>query len=309
MADLTPEQQQEFEFRLRLEQEQANQQPQEAPKSKTVSADELVNPGFGMFGGAVGAQYAGPAIAAGYQEATKANAAKQLGVNPADLEWDNSGQRWARKTGYGYGEGTTPREVNEAFQKLQAEKQAIHTAANAPVGSGKISSTIKAGYSPEQLQRLQELEALDEANKTRLAEQTAKEAAALKAGRPLETKLAESLGMSPAVQNALGGVYKGVSKAVPAVVGRGLMGGLAGLQGFDAYNRFKQGDYAGALIGGLGTLGSAASFIPTPMTRIVGTGVGVGADLLNSYLDSLKKPHHAAGGQIAMAHGGLVYLR
>jgi hypothetical protein len=302
MADLTPEQQQEFEFRLRLEQEQANQQPQqtqEAPKSKTVTADELVNPGFGMFGGAVGAQYAGPAIAAGYQEATKVNAAKQLGTDPANLEWDSAGQRWARKTGFGAGEGQTVEEVDKAYKEMQAAR-------NKPLGQGKVVSRITGPMNPE---AAAQLEAQEAARQARFAEQRAKEAAALKAGQPLEAKLAETLGMSPAVQNALGGVYKGVGKAVPAVLGRGLMGGLAGLQGFDAYNRFKQGDYLGAAIGGLGTLGSVASFVPTPMTRIGGSAIGMGAEALNSYLDSLRKQHHAAGGQIAMADGGLVYLR
>jgi len=300
MADLTPEQQQEFEFRLRLEQEQANQQPQqEAPKSKTVTADELVNPGFGLLGGAIAGQYVAPAISTGFQEATKVNAAKQLGVTPADLEWDSAGQRWARKTGFGAGEGKTVEEVNQAYKDMQAAR-------NKPLGQGKVASRITGPMNPE---AAAQLEAQEAARQARFTEQRAKEAAALKAGRPLETKLAESLGMSPAVQNALGGVYKGVGRAVPAVLGRGLMGGLAGLQGFDAYNRFKQGDYLGAAIGGLGTLGSVASFVPTPMTRIGGSAIGMGAEALNSYLDSLRKQHHAAGGQIAMADGGLVYLR
>jgi len=296
MADLTPEQQQEFEFRLRLEQEQAAAQPEQQQQTKQP---DQVNPGFGMFGGAVAGQLAGPAVNTAYQEATKNAAAQRLGVSPADLEWDSPGQRWARKTGFGAGEGHTVEEVDRAFKEMQAAR-------NAPLGKGKIASRNFGPMNPE---AAASLDAQEVARQARFAEQRAKEAAALKAGMPAEARLAEAIGISPGAQSVLSGLYKGAGRAIPAVLGRGLMGGLAGLQGFDAYNRFKQGDYLGAAIGGLGTLGSVASFVPTPMTRIGGSAIGMGAEALNSYLDSLRKQHHAAGGQIAMADGGLVYLR
>jgi hypothetical protein len=82
---------------------------------------------------------------------------------------------------------------------------------------------------------------------------------------------------------------------VTPYVGRGLAGAGAGFQGVDAYNRLQQGDIPGAAISGVGALGSAASFIPTPMTRFGGAAVGVGAELLNQYLDSLKKKVEAMG--------------
>jgi hypothetical protein len=253
-----------------------------------------------MLGGAIGAQYAGPAITTGFQEATKNAAAQRLGVAPEDLEWDSPGQRWARKTGFGAGEGKTVQEVDQAFKDMQAAR-------NAPLGSGKISSKITG---PMNVDAAAQLEAQEAARQARFASQREAEAAALRRAAPATEKLAEAIGMSPKAQSVLSGLYKGGSRLVPAVVGRGLMGGLAGLQGYDAYNRWQRGDYPGAIIGGLGALGSAASFIPTPMTRVGGTAVGMGAEALNAYLDSLKeKDHKAAGGQIALAAGGLVYLR
>jgi hypothetical protein len=295
MDELTPEQQQEFEFRLRLEQEQAAAQPQQTAPSK----ENLVNPGMGMLGGAVAGQYVAPSIATGFQEATKDAAARRLGVAPENLEWDSPGQRWARKTGFGAGEGKTVEEVDKAYKDLQAAR-------NAPLGKGKIASKITG---PMNVDAAAQLEAQEAARQARFAQQREAEAAALRRAAPMAEKLANAIGMSPATQNVLGGVYKGVSKAVPAVVGRGLAGGLTGLQGFDAWNRFHQNDPIGGTISTIGALGSLASMIPTPITRIGGTVVGGGAEALNAYLDSLKKQENkAAGGQIAMAQGGLVYL-
>jgi len=72
-------------------------------------------------------------------------------------------------------------------------------------------------------------------------------------------------------------------------LGRGLAGAGVGFQGADAYNRFQKGDYPGAAISGIGALGSAASFIPHPATRVGGASIGIGAEALNAYLDRLKE--------------------
>jgi hypothetical protein len=53
-------------------------------------------------------------------------------------------------------------------------------------------------------------------------------------------------------------------------LGSTLMGAGAGLEGAQAYEAYKQGDYPLAAIHGIGALGSAASLIPTPMTRLGG---------------------------------------
>lgn len=53
-------------------------------------------------------------------------------------------------------------------------------------------------------------------------------------------------------------------------LGSTLMGAGAGLEGAQAYEAYQQGDYPLAAIHGVGALGSAASLIPSPMTRLGG---------------------------------------
>ena len=53
-------------------------------------------------------------------------------------------------------------------------------------------------------------------------------------------------------------------------LGSTLMGAGAGLEGAQAYEAYQQGDYPLAAIHGLGALGSAASLIPHPATRLGG---------------------------------------
>jgi len=82
---------------------------------------------------------------------------------------------------------------------------------------------------------------------------------------------------------------QGIVSAPMGVIGRGAIGFGAGLQGSDALNRYKAGDTSGAVISGLGALGTAAAMIPHPVTRIGGTAIGLGAEGLNTFLDYLKK--------------------
>jgi hypothetical protein len=82
-------------------------------------------------------------------------------------------------------------------------------------------------------------------------------------------------------------------------LGRGVVGLGAGMQGADAMNRYNEGDTSGAIISGIGALGTAAAMLPHPIARIGGTAVGLGAEGLNMFLDKLKNKKQ-------MAHGGLV---
>ena len=117
----------------------------------------------------------------------------------------------------------------------------------------------------------------------------------------------------PAPVQAAGRFIGGAGQAgVTPYLGRAVAGGGAGYQAVDAYNRFQQGDYPGAAISGVGALSSAASLIPTPVTRVGGAGLGIGAEMLNQYLDSLKQKTNAMGQpqqpqpMPQMAKGGLV---
>ena len=76
---------------------------------------------------------------------------------------------------------------------------------------------------------------------------------------------------------------------VTPYLGRAVAGGSAGYQGLDALNRFQQDDNLGGAISTVGAVGSGLSLFPHPVTRVGGAALGVGAEMLNQYLDSLKK--------------------
>jgi hypothetical protein len=76
----------------------------------------------------------------------------------------------------------------------------------------------------------------------------------------------------------------------------------AGAEFADASNRYNRGDYLGAGLSGLGALGSAASVIPTPMTRGIGTALSLGAPALNYGIDKLR------GTPVKKADGGGIRL-
>ena len=264
-----------------------------APAAKAPAESDQANPLLPTLGGGLAAEMAAPGINAATRELSKGAAAKQLGVSPADLEWDSPGQRWARKTGFGAGEGKTVQEVDSAYKKMMAEQ-------NAPLGRGKVSSRISG---PMNLQSFEAAQAQEAARQAIFAEQRAKEAAALRAGAPMVSKAATALGVPGGIQAAGRAAYTGLNKAIPAVIGRGLAGAGAGFQGVDAYNRAQSGDYGGAAISGLGAIGSAAALIPHPIARVGGTALGIGAEALNAYLDSLKdknKQGYADGGSVEL---------
>jgi hypothetical protein len=261
-----------------------------APPAKETSSDNQVNPLLPTIGGAIGAQFAGPGINQGFKELSRVTAAHEAGTTPANMEWDSAGQRWARKTGFGAGEGKTVQEVDAAYKKMMAEQ-------NAPLGRGKVASKISG---PMNLQSFEVAQAQEAARQARFAEQRAMEAAALRANVPMANKAANVMGISPGAQKVAGGIYSGLSNSVPAVLGRGIAGGSAAFQGVDAYNRMQGGDYGGALIGGLGAIGSAAAMLPHPIARVGGTALGMGAEALNMYLDSLKNKNKPQG----MREGG-----
>jgi hypothetical protein len=271
--------QEEFEFRQRLEQEQAA--PKASVEVRGATEEDLINPLYPTIGGAIAGEIAGPVINKGVEAMRKGVPAASSA--PGSSSGASAGQKWAAKTGFGVGPGQTVEEVSSAFK-----------AENKPIGSGKISGKI-ARNSPMNVDKMLQLEAAQKA-------EAARRAAALGQG-------ASSL---PAPVQAAGKFLGGASQSgVVPWLGRGLAGAGAGFQGADAYNRFQQGDYPGAAISGLGALGSAASFIPTPMTRFGGAAIGLGAEALNTYLDSLKKKVEGMGAPVpaavpGMAKGGKV---
>jgi hypothetical protein len=253
---------------------------------------------YATIAGGIAGELAGPMVNKGVEAARKgAPASGSMFSTSGSANSAAPGQKFAAKTGYGTGTGYTVEEVVEN-KKLQEK----------PIGKGKISSKI-ASNSPMNIDKMM---ALDVEKKA----EAARRAAAL-APTGIMSKLPEPV---QAAGRFIGGATQ---SGVTPWLGRGLAGGATGFQGADAYNRFQQGDYPGAAISGLGALGSAASFVPHPATRVGGAAVGIGAEALNMYLDSLKKkveqqpapapaqapmPQMAAGGLAGYDIGGKVKL-
>jgi hypothetical protein len=98
---------------------------------------------------------------------------------------------------------------------------------------------------------------------------------------------------------------QGIASAPMGAFGKGIVGLGAGIQGADALNRYNEGDTSGAIISGLGAMGTAASMLPHPIARIGGTAVGLGAEGLNMFLDKLKNKKQMAVGGLVDEEDGL----
>jgi hypothetical protein len=98
---------------------------------------------------------------------------------------------------------------------------------------------------------------------------------------------------------------RGVLTSPLGFLGKGVMGAGAGMQAADAAARYSNNDTSGAIISGIGALGTAASMIPHPIARVGGTAVGMGAEGLNMFLDKLKNKKQMAKGGLVDEEDGL----
>jgi hypothetical protein len=103
-------------------------------------------------------------------------------------------------------------------------------------------------------------------------------------------RLAEQKSLLSRTGRAVEGLGKGTQVATHIfprlMTGLGAFG--VGAEGTEAVNRYNRGDYPGAAIAGMGALGSAASMVPHPLTRGVGTAAGVLSPLMLQGYDYLK---------------------
>lgn len=275
-ASLPPEQQQAELAHIT----QAISPPASSVEVRGATEEDLINPLYPTIGGAILGEVAGPMINKGAEAMSKGAPAARAALNiPGSAGSAAPGQKFAAKTGYGSGPGYTVQEVVD-YQKAQAK----------PIGSGKISGKI-AGNSPMNLDRMM---ALDVEKKA----EAARRAAAL-APTGLMSKLPEPV---QAAGRFIGGMTQ---SGVTPWLGRGLAGASTGFQGADAANRFKQDDNLGGAISTVGAIGSGLSLFPHPATRLGGAAVGIGAEALNMYLDSLKKKVEQQPAPAAAAQGPL----
>jgi hypothetical protein len=193
-----------------------------APPEQNVLSDIKSLPAAGQAGLGVGAAIG---AGAGRQEVKAARTAAAAPV----VDPRSAGQKWASKTGYGKGEGTTVQQVSEAYQRAK--------------NKGKVSGKIAPG---------QTLNIHDWMAQRQLEEELASRAQLAEKAE----KLTKILGKVP--------------------LGSTLMGAGAGLDTASAYEAYKAKDYPLAAMHGLSALGSAASLIPTPPTRLGGGALSLG---------------------------------
>ena len=286
MTDFTPEQEKEFEFRRRYEEEQAAKQQE--------VGDKQINPLMPTVGGALAAEILGPSINKSSEAFMETKKLIKSGWDPkvaSDFVRGKFGavENWARQMHSG--EFFGGRDMPEAYRQGMQTKYPGGIPAN-PVPGGPMPASTPVPTTPTP---------------------GAIPPNAAAAPKAAPTGMLSKITGSPTVQaiKAAGGA--GTSGFVPAVIGRGVAGGATAYQGVDAYNRLQQGDIPGAIISGVGAIGSGASMIPHPVTRVGGTVIGAGAEALNAYLDYLKnkaqQPAPQATPQPApqgMAQGGLV---
>lgn len=251
----------EKEFRARFEAEQAPQETDEERRFRerlqqdiAEMQERLVNPMYGIGGGALTGPLAGR-IANAFTEGAKTSPAQNVGgVDPRA-----PGQKYIAKTGYGAGTGETVREVVEELKERQA-----------PIGSGKISQDITKDkpLSIEAYKALKEKEAAEEA----LRQQQ----------KPFAQKFMERNPRTGAVASGAANVLQ---KGVPPFIGRAGAGGMAGYQGVDAYNRAIQGDVPGAVTSGAGAAGALSTLVPNPKVRALGAITSVLSEIINRNRD------------------------
>lgn len=89
---------------------------------------------------------------------------------------------------------------------------------------------------------------------------------------------------------------------------RGLSGFGAGMGADEAIQRWQHGQKGRAIVSGLGAAGDIAAMTRHPAAMAVGTAAGIGAPLLNQYLDKLAEEHPEIAEKLGLATGGLVHL-
>jgi len=267
---MTDQEREEFEFRLRAEQE-AEQAKDGVSKFEEYTG---VSPSSPLLGGAVGV-VAGIPAGRILEGAAKGATAPLPRTTVAGKTGASSGDKWLRN----YANINKPNfsgGVPEAASIYQRTK-----------GHGPVSEKVTQRFGPG---AKLDIESYSRAQKA----------------RPFSERV---LSKTPEAVQRAGQAISGAGASVPAWMARGIAGGSAGFQGVDAANRFEQGDYLGAAIGGLGALGSGAALIPHPLTRGLGTAVGTAAPFINEYLDRRRKrqeeqPEESAEGVFGFSEGG-----
>jgi hypothetical protein len=169
------------------------------------------------------------------------------------------GGKYAAKTGYGMGEGTT-KEAIERYKKYAPRALGEQMFA----GDAKKSSM---GAGPRSLQVVPGTQA------------------------PLSINAkVPAMPPTPMLQNVRQGMQSAGNAMGRAPVVPGILGGAsAGYQGQEAANRYQKGDMAGTALAGMGALGGFASMLPNPATRALGLGASAISPAALMVLDAARQ--------------------
>lgn len=173
------------------------------------------------------------------------------------------GGRYAAKTGYGLGEGST-REAIERYKKYAPQ----------PLGEQMFAGDPKKtsmGAGPRSLQVVPGTQA------------------------PLSINAkVPPIPPTPTLQNIRQGVQTvgNVMGKLPVVPGA-LGGYAAGSQGQEAFSRYQKGDMPGATVAGIGALGGFASMLPNPATRALGAAATTVSPAALAVLDKMRQMNQA----------------
>lgn len=253
--------------------------PEQEVKAEEKETSELYStPGVVAIGGA-----ALGAVDQALGQPIESIAARKTGaqkiINPATGE--HAGWKWARKTGFGAGLDPTVEGQSSEFQKRKAEGTFEKKPGQVKPIPGKALT----------LEKHMQNVARDELEAKLKAQAAARQAPGYTSTKP----------------TTLTGKGLGLGGRMLAGAGALGMGKEAYDEGARALELAKSGDYGaaaragrGALLNALGAAGSAATYVPHPLVRGLGTAVGLGAPALNLLLE---KAGYAQGGLAHLSKG------
>lgn len=218
--------------------------PPPPPPSEPASEDDLRKQKAAMIGGlgGFGAGAVQTMFGSGQGPTTNAN---------------TPGGRYAAKTGYGIGEGST-KEVVDRYKRFAPQ----------PLGEQMLANPKKSsmGAGPRNLQVVPGT------------------VAPLSINRQVPTPPP-----TPTLQNVRQGAQTvgNVMGKIPVVPGA-LGGASAGYQGQEAFDRYQKGDMTGATVAGMGALGGLASMVPHPATRALGAAASTVSPAALAVLDKMR---------------------
>ena len=165
---------------------------------------------------------------------------------------NSPGQRYKKNTGYGRGKGYTVEDVVTNRERAK--------------GHGEVTKKLSARYG------------VPEAGESVLDMMLRKK----KAGEIIAEEALKEARRANVISKT------GALARIP-IIGPAIAGGSMGYDIADLIERYEKGDTSGAVIQGIGALGSGLAMVPHPLTRAAGTVMGAGAIpavMLNDYLKS-----------------------